>query len=77
MHMIQLKQIRHDTDYTDRNKVQITQIWQNTDRTFYSFYRKDNTDDIDRTRYRLYRMDIIQIGQNTGYTDENRYRLYR
>ena len=39
--MIQLKQIRHDTDYTDRNKVQITQIGQNTDRTFYSFYRKD------------------------------------
>ena len=75
--MIQLKQIRHDTDYTDRNKVQITQIGQNTDRTFYSFYRKDNTDDIDRTRYRLYRMDIIQIGQKTGYTDENRYRLYR
>ena len=36
-----------------------------------------NTDDIDRTRYRLYKMEVIHMRQNTGYADKNRYRLCR
>ena len=39
--MIQIKQIRYETDYTDKNKAQITQIGHFTGYT-------------DKDRYRLY-----------------------